>query len=125
METMGSRYEQQAVQKYARAVRRHLPAAAFQRTPARLLSLPLHWGIILAPATCVGRGAPPGYLAVGAALLAGHSWGCLGFLAHEALHHALVKRRSAEKLIGYAGFGLYCLSPTLWSVWYNQAHHGH
>ena len=36
----------------------------------------------------------------------------------------VVKSRVAEKLIGYAGFGLYCLSPTLWSVWHNQAHHG-
>ena len=124
METTGSRYEQQSVQHYARAVRPQLPAAAFQRTPGRVWWLPLHLGIIVVLATYVVRGAPPWYLAVLCALLAGHSWGCLGFLAHEALHHALVRSRTAEKLIGFAGFGLYGLSPTLWSVWHNQAHHG-
>jgi fatty acid desaturase len=79
----------------------------------------------VALATYVVRGAPLWYLAVLCALVAGHSWGCLGFLAHEALHHAVVKSPVAERLIGYAGFGLYGLSPTLWSVWHNQAHHGH
>jgi len=124
METTGSRYEQQAVQQYARAVRQHLPATVFQRTPGRVLWLPLHLGIIVGLATYVVRGAPPWYVAVLCAVLAGHSWGCLGFLAHEALHHAVVKSRTAERLIGYAGFGLYGLSPTLWTVWHNQAHHG-
>jgi len=125
METVGSRYEQQPVQHYAREVRRHLPATVFQRTPERLWWLPLHLGLIVALATYVVRGAPPWYVAVPCALLAGHSWGCLGFLAHETLHHAVVKSAKAERLIGYAGFGLYGLSPTLWSVWHNQAHHGH
>ncbi|HXQ21163.1 MAG TPA: acyl-CoA desaturase [Candidatus Acidoferrales bacterium] len=124
METMGSRYEQHAVQHYAREVRRHLPAAVFQRNPMRGLWLPVHLGIIVALAAYVVRGTPPWYLAVLCALVAGHSWGCLGFLAHEALHHAVVKSHAGEKLIGYAGFGLYGLSPTLWSVWHNQAHHG-
>jgi fatty acid desaturase len=124
METMGSRYEQHPVQHYAREVRRHLPAAVFQRTPARVLWLPLHLGIIVALAAYVVRGAPPWYVATLCAVVAGHSWGCLGFLAHEALHHAVVKSRVGEKLIGYAGFAPYCLSPALWSVWHNQAHHG-
>jgi len=124
METSTSRYEEQTVQHYARETRAHLSAAVFQRTPWRLLWLPVHIGIIVAMALCVVRAGPPWYVAVLCAVLAGHSWGCLGFLAHEALHHALVKRRTLEKLVGYCGFGIYCLSPTLWSVWHNQAHHG-
>jgi fatty acid desaturase len=40
------------------------------------------------------------------------------------MHHALVKHRWVEKLVGTVGFAPYCLSPTLWSVWHNQAHHG-
>src|SRR5215470_15629564 len=124
MEAMSNRQEQQSVQQYARDVRRHLPAAVFQRTPGRVWWLPVHLGIIVALATYVVRGAPPWYLAVLCALLAGHSWGCLGFLAHEALHHALTRNRVLEKLVGYCGFGIYCLSPTLWTAWHNQAHHG-
>jgi fatty acid desaturase len=40
------------------------------------------------------------------------------------MHHALTRNRTVEKLVGYAGFGIYGLSPTLWSAWHNQAHHG-
>ena len=69
MESVGSRYEEQSVQFYAREVRPHLPAAVFQRTPARVLWLPLHLGIIVALATYIVRGAPPWYVAVGAALV--------------------------------------------------------
>jgi fatty acid desaturase len=124
METTASQYEQHTVQQYARAVRAHLPAAVLRRTPSRLLWLPLHLGVIGALAAVVIMAAPPWYIGVLCALVAGHSWGCLGFLAHEAMHHALVKNWLVERLVGYCGFGLYGLSPALWSAWHNQAHHG-
>lgn len=124
MESTASRFEQQPVQRYAREVRPYLPARVFQPTPGRLAWLPVHLTIIGAVGLYVVRGAPPWYVAMLCAVVAGHSWGCLGFLAHEAMHHALVKRRWVEKLVGYAGFAPYGLSPTLWSVWHNQAHHG-
>jgi fatty acid desaturase len=124
MESAGSRYEQQSVQRYARDLRPHLPPRVFARAPARLLWLPAHLGIIVALAIYVVHAAPPWYVAVACALVAGHSWGCLAFLAHEAMHHALVRSQRLEKLVGYVGFAPYCLSPTLWSAWHNQAHHG-
>jgi len=124
MDTVTSQYEEHSVQHYAREVRQHLPTAMFERTPARLLWLPVHLGIIAALAFYVVHAAPPWYVSVLCALLAGHSWGCLGFLAHEAMHHALVKSPLIEKCVGYCGFGIYGLSPTLWSAWHNQAHHG-
>ncbi len=119
-----SRYERQRVQHYAREVRPQLPKAVFQKAPSRLLWLPLHLAIILSTASFVVLASPPWYLALFAAVIAGHSWGCLGFLAHEAMHHALLKNRTLEKCVGYLGFGIYCLSPTLWTAWHNQAHHG-
>lgn len=124
METTNSRYERQSVQEYAREVRRHLPPEVFRRAPSRLWWLPVHLAIILAAAAYVVVAAPPWWVALSCALVAGHSWGCLGFLAHEALHHALVRSPWLERLVGYAGFGLYGLSPTLWTAWHNQAHHG-
>src|SRR5882724_1426985 len=119
-----SRYELRPVQQYAREIRQELAPAVFQPVPARLLWLPVHLAIIAAAAVLVVRGALPWYAALLVAVLAGHSWGCLGFLAHEAMHHALTKNRALERLVGYCGFGIYCLSPTLWSAWHNQAHHG-
>jgi len=119
-----SRYERHSVQHYAREVRAHLPAEVFQPAPGRLLWLPVHLAIIAALGAYVVLGTPPWYAALLCAVVAGHSWGCLGFVAHEALHHALTRDRSLQKLVGYFGFGLYCLSPTLWIAWHNQAHHG-
>src|SRR5262245_42718615 len=120
----GSRFEQHPIQHYAREVRPHLAPAVFQPAPGRLLWLPVHLGIIGALATYVGWGTPRTSVALLCAIVAGHSWGCLGFLAHEAMHHALTRNRALEKLVGYCGFGIYCLSPTLWAAWHNQAHHG-
>jgi fatty acid desaturase len=125
MEPARSRYERDSVQRYAREMRPHLPADVFRPVPGRLLWLPVHLTIITGAAAIVLSGAPPWYVALACAVVAGHSWGCLGFLAHEALHHAVVRNRALEKLVGYAGFGIYGLSPTLWVAWHNQAHHGH
>ena len=121
---MPSRYEQFAVQHYAREVRPHLSPAVFQPAQSRLLWLPVHVAVIGGLAAFVVLGAPAWPIALACAVVAGHSWGCLGFLAHEAMHHALTKNRVLEKVVGYAGFGIYCLSPTLWVAWHNQAHHG-
>jgi fatty acid desaturase len=120
-----SQYEQQSVQQYARELRRHLPAATFTPSPERLGWLPLHVAVIIAAAAYVVVAQPAWPVAIVCAIVAGHSWGCLGFLAHEAIHHALTRNRTIEKLVGYCGFGIHCLSPTLWSAWHNQAHHGH
>jgi fatty acid desaturase len=112
------------VQQYAREARVHLPAALFRPVPQRLLWLPIHLGIIAAIATWTVATQAPWYLALPGAVIAGHSWACLAFLAHETLHHAVVRNRLVEKLVGYCGLGLFCLSPTLWVAWHNQAHHG-
>jgi fatty acid desaturase len=119
-----SRHERHSVQHYARELRPHLPAEAFEPATGRLLWVPLHLAIIAALGAWVVLGTPPWYVALVCAVVAGHSWGCLGFVAHEALHHALTRNRTVEKLVGYVGFGLYGLSPTLWTAWHNQAHHG-
>ena len=125
MEAMpASRFEQWPVQRYAREVRRHLPAAVFQPSPGRLVWLPIHLAIIVVLATYTIAAAPPWYAALAIAVAAGHSWACLAFMAHETLHHALVKNRAIERLVGYCGLGIFCLSPTLWVAWHNQEHHG-
>jgi fatty acid desaturase len=124
MEGARSRYERESMQRYAREIRPHLPAEVFRPVAGRLAWLPVHLAIITGAGAAVVLASPPWYVALGCALVAGHSWGCLGFLAHEALHHAVVRNRTVEKLVGYAGFGIYGLSPTLWVAWHNQAHHG-
>jgi fatty acid desaturase len=124
MQPAGSRYERDSVQHYAREVRPHLPGEIFRPAPRRLVWLPVHLAVVACAAAVVVLASPPWYVALACAIAAGHSWGCLGFLAHETLHHAVVRNRTLERLVGYAGFGIYGLSPTLWVAWHNQAHHG-
>ena len=124
MESTHSQWERQSVQAYAREVRAHLPRGVFAREPGRLVWLPLHLGIITGLAVFVVRGAPPWWVALACAVVAGHSWGCLGFLSHEVMHHAVVRGPLLERLLAAPGFAPYCLSPTLWNAWHNQAHHG-
>lgn len=119
-----SQFERSSVQEYAREVRRHLPADVFRPVPVRAAWLPLHLTMIAGLNAYVVAAAPPWYVSVCLAVLAGHSWVCLAFLAHETLHHAVVRSRPLERLIGYCGLGIFCLSPTLWTAWHNQAHHG-
>ncbi|MBX3023908.1 fatty acid desaturase [bacterium] len=119
-----SRFEQYTVQEYARALRPHLPAEIFRPRPARLGWLPAHLAVIIGLAAYIVGGQPPWYVALACALVAGHSWACLGFLAHEVLHHAVVRNRAVERLVGYCGLLIFCLSPTLWIAWHNQQHHG-
>ena len=123
-ESTRSRYEKHPIQYYARQLRPLLPREAFRPLPSRLLWLPLHVGIILALAIFVVKGSPPWTVKILCAVIMGHSWACLGFLAHETMHQSVVRNRTVKKLVGTLGFGIYFLSPTLWVAWHNQAHHG-
>ncbi len=118
-------FEEFSVQHYAQEVRPHLPGAVFERSPWRLAWLPSHLAIIVGLALYIVHAAPPWYIQLACAVVAGHSWACLAFLAHETLHHSVVKTRALERVIGYCGLGIFCLSPTLWTAWHNQEHHGH
>ncbi len=119
-----SRFEQYTVQQYARAVRPHLPAEIFQPQPARLAWLPVHLAIIVGLAAYVVAWQPVWYVALACALVLGHSFACLAFLTHEVMHHAVVRNRLVERVVGYCGLLIFCLSPTLWVAWHNQQHHG-
>ena len=114
-----------SMHEYAREVRAHLPKEIFQRQPARLWWLAFHGIVIIALSALVLVAAPPWWIALACGLVIGHSWGCLGFLAHETLHHAVVGSRALERVIGYIGLLPYCISPTFWSAWHNQTHHAY
>src|SRR5262245_47155358 len=84
--------------QYARDLRSQLPQAIFQRRPIRLVWLPVHATAIAASAALVVNGKASWLTGLLSAIVAGHSWGCLGLLAHETLHHSVVKNRRVEWL---------------------------
>lgn len=58
-------------------------------------------------------------------LVMGFSFAGLAFVAHEALHGAIVSQHRARTWLGRVGFAAFCISPRLWMAWHNRVHHGH
>ena len=107
--------------KFGRICRPHV----FEPAPGRLVWLPVHLASSSAAAASVVRAAPPWY--VGAAR-APSSPGTAGAASASSPTRRCTTRWSRaarlEKVVGFVGFLPYCLSPTLWTAWHNQAHHG-
>jgi fatty acid desaturase len=85
----------------------------------------VHGAVIAGLTATVLIAAPPWWVALLCGLTIGHSFGCLGFLAHESLHHAVVGNRAVARAVAYLAFLPYCTSPTLWIAWHNQTHHAY
>jgi fatty acid desaturase len=58
-------------------------------------------------------------------VLVGHSFGCLGFIAHETCHGGAIKNRKLRHLLTGILFSPFGIGPHLWSRWHNAEHHGH
>lgn len=113
--------------KLMRRVRNELGRKLFQKEPRRLIWLPFH-GAVLGLATLLGlqaraSGVHPLWL-LPVSFLVGLSFAGLAFVAHEALHGALIGNRRLARLVGFVGFFPFCVSPRLWVAWHNRVHHG-
>jgi fatty acid desaturase len=113
-----------SVSFYARALKPDLPAASLAPARSRLLWLPLHVINITACIIGLAQGWVPGWVAPAVSLLIGGSFAGLTFLAHETLHGAVVRGRTALRLIGSLCFAPFMISPRLWIAWHNRVHHG-
>jgi fatty acid desaturase len=107
--------------EYVRVLKPLLPPEAFQLAPRRLLLTGLHVAVVLA--AWVGVRFVPWYLCPVLALVAGHSVACLGMIAHELSHGAIL--RNAVLVPGLEAFlwALGCIPATLWRKLHNQSHH--
>jgi len=57
-------------------------------------------------------------------VLIGMNFAGLAFVAHEALHGAIVRGKTARRIVGAIGFFPFWVSPRLWIAWHNTVHHG-
>jgi fatty acid desaturase len=113
---------------YAREIRGHLPAAAFETVPSRLVWLALHLGVIAVGIVAIARGWGGSYrwlLAPFWSLAIGHSFAGCAFVGHETMHGAVVRARRLRYAVGWLCFLPFSLSPRLWVAWHNKVHHGH
>lgn len=115
--------ELRSIASYADAVRPQLPAAAFEPAASRLLWLPLHAAIIVALAWLIATGELPAPLWPLASIAIGLGMSAIAFLGHEVLHGAVVRGRTAIRLLGWVCLLPFTVSPTLWTNWHNRVHH--
>lgn len=117
--------EYQQISDYARALRGDLPSGTFDPAPGRLAWLALHLLVVAGSIFLIARGFGGLPAAAGLALVIGHSFACMGFVAHETLHGAVVRGSLARRLIGGIAFAPFLVSPRFWTIWHNRVHHGH
>lgn len=59
------------------------------------------------------------------AIAIGHTFACMGFLAHDICHGGTVKRLLVRDILAGIGFSPLWIGPKLWRRWHNAEHHSH
>lgn len=109
---------------YARALRDALPARAFHPQPTRLVWLLVHLAVVAGGVWLVASGIL-GWAAVVLAPPMGIAFAGMAFVAHEALHGAVVRNAWLRRIVGGIAFAPFLISPRHWNAWHNRWHHGH
>ena len=58
-------------------------------------------------------------------LIIGHSFGSMGFVAHEVCHGGAIRNRKLRHFLACVAFSPFGIGAHLWSRWHNAEHHGH
>jgi fatty acid desaturase len=105
-------------------IRAELPPEAFVMHPWRLLlGVPLT-ALIVAGTVSVARLPLPWYAALAVSVSLGALYASLFFFGHEVGHGAVIRSRRGQTAVLYVTCLIYALSPHLWRIWHNRAHHG-
>lgn len=107
---------------YRRELRKVLPKQVFEPDLSSIWWFAPHAGIIAACLYVLTAHFHYGYAWL-LSLIIGHSFGCLGFLAHDICHGGSVKNRRLRNLLAGVGFSPFWIGPYLWSRWHNSDHH--
>lgn len=110
---------------YVRALTPLLPKAAFQPRPLRIAFVPMWLAVIAIATTAIAAGWVPWFVVPLLSVVIAVSFAGLTFIAHEALHGAIVHGRRKQTLLGLIGFLPFMVSPRLWTAWHNRDHHAH
>jgi fatty acid desaturase len=102
-----------------------LPPEAFERHPWRLLVGVLQVTMIAGGSACLVLVPLPWLPALAVSVALGSLYASLFFFGHEVGHGAVVRSRRLQQAVLYVTCLVYCLSPHLWLIWHNRAHHGH
>ncbi|MBS1726674.1 MAG: fatty acid desaturase [Armatimonadetes bacterium] len=110
--------------QYRKELKAVIPASYLKPDNLHLLWLLAHMGL------CAGllillKWNSSWWLVPGVSLLIGHSFGCMGFIAHEICHGGAIRNRRLRHFLAGVAFSPFAIGPLLWSKWHNAEHHGH
>lgn len=108
--------------QYIRELKEALPADAFLPDKTRFWPIILYVGLIAAGAYGLGLSNNV-FVAVGCVILMSHSFSCLGFLAHELSHNAIIRSPGLRYVLEIIVWGVNLIPATLWDKVHNQTHH--
>ncbi len=108
---------------YVRELRPDLPPRVFERAWSRLWFVPAHLAIITLATLAIAHSWVPWFVVPLLSLVIGASFAGMTFVAHEALHGAIVRNKRLQLAIGWLGFLPFVVSPRLWVAWHNGDHH--
>lgn len=107
--------------QYVAELRKYLPKEAFQPASYKVISSFIHVGIIfLFYYLFLQTNNYVIYFLF--ALIMGHSLACLGFLAHELSHNAVIRNSFKYPLETFL-WGLNLIPVSMWRVLHNETHH--
>lgn len=112
------------VSHYAREIKPLLAAGTFDPVPVRLLWLALHVPVVVLGIWAIAAGGFAWPVQALISIPIGLAFAGLAFVAHEALHGAMVRTAWARRLVGGIGFLPFLISPRHWVAWHNRLHHG-
>ena len=112
---------------YAKTLRPHLPAGAFEPDREKFVVLLINMGIL---ATGWGMAAQfdrwPAYaiaLFVPLAIVMGNSVVVMLFASHDLLHGSAVRQTKLTDVIAFLALTTMWMPPTLWRILHNRVHH--
>jgi fatty acid desaturase len=111
------------IPRYRQILRRELPDHLFRPDNRNLLWFLPH-GAIIAASFWLLTAHFNWWVAPLLALVVGHSFACLAFLAHETCHGGGIKSKRLRQFLTWVAFSSLGIGPTLWSRWHNGEHHG-
>jgi fatty acid desaturase len=110
------------IPNYRQLLKKALPAEYFKPDYTHALWYLVHAGIIGASYYALTYHFSY-WLAPILALVIGHSFGCMGFVAHDIAHGGAYKRLWLRDLLAGIGFSPLWIGPLLWRKWHNGEHH--
>ena len=113
---------QSTIPNYRNQVKKELPAEYLKPDSLNLLWFPVH-AVIIGASYWVLATHFSWWVAPILALIIGHSFACLGFVAHDIGHGASIRNPILREFLTSLGFSAFGIGPYLWKRWHNSEHH--